>query len=445
MPPEKRKKKKEKKGMIVFMLSVKNFIPKKILVLQQRQLGDVIVSTPVFSVLRKRFPHAHIALFTEDKCLPLVLHDPNIDSFEIIYKQGARGFLASFFASLRLYFGIAFRGYDLVVSMQQLPRCQMATFFSFARVRLAFYPRHAYRKVLYNLYPLEKEYAGYVGDIRPQILTPLGIEPTYEKPCLYLTEEERERGRYILSSVGIATLDSLDRVATLDSPDRLVTVDSLDSVATSNTEDRADAADEFPAFITLDATHKHDRNRWAHYKDLVKCILDAYPDFFIFLLRAPGEEEQLREILELDPKRVVMPEKAPSIRESMACMSYASFHIGNTSAPAHMAVALGVPCLVVLARTHSEWHCPPHDQYAGRARQVEVRLGAGILENYLQDIAQQQNTQEVLVSDIQRDTISQQDAVRADTVQADPHAALNLISPKMVMDVFDDLVKNPHY
>ena len=445
MPPEKEKKKKRKQGMIVFMLSVKNFIPKKILVLQQRQLGDVIVSTPVFSVLRKRFPCAHIALFTEDKCLPLVLHDPNIDSFEIIYKQGARGFLASFFASLRLYFGIAFRGYDLVVSMQQLPRCQMATFFSFARVRLAFYPRHAYRKVLYNLYPLEKEYVGYVGDIRPQILTPLGIEPTYEKPCLYLTEEEKGRGRDILFSVGIDSLDSSVSVATVDSAARVVTVDSFDRVATSTTEERGNLAGKFPAFITLDATHKHERNRWAHYKDLVKCILDAYPDFFIFLLRAPGEEEQLREILELDPRRVVMPEKAPSIRESMACMSYASFHIGNTSAPAHMAVALGVPCLVVLARTHSEWHCPPHDKYVGRAKQVEVRLGEGILEDYLQDIAQQRNQQEVLVSAIQGNEISQTDAVRAGTVQADPHAALNLISPKMVMDVFDDLVKNPHY
>lgn len=359
------------------MKDIANFTPKRILILQQRQLGDVIVSTPVFSLLRKKFPHAHIALFTEDKCLPLVQHDPHIDSFEIVRKQGTQGF----FEQWNLYFGILQKKYDLVVAMQQLPRCQLATLFSFAKVRLSFYPRHAYRKLLYNVYSNEIGSTDYVGDTRPQILAPLGIESSFEKPCLYLKDEEKEKGLEILSSIGI-------------------TANSM--------------------FMTLDATHKHERNRWAHYKELVKEILATYPEMFVFVLRAPGEERQLKEIIEIDSKRVIMPKKAPTIRESMACMSYAFLHIGNTSAPAHMATALNVPCLVVLARTSAEWHCPPKNQYKGRAKQLEVRLEEGILENYFQEIALKK-------------------------IEADPHAALNLISPAMVMEKVHELLKNPYY
>ena len=38
--------------------------PKRILVCQQRQLGDVLLTTPVFYLLKQRFPQAEIRKFT---------------------------------------------------------------------------------------------------------------------------------------------------------------------------------------------------------------------------------------------------------------------------------------------------------------------------------------------------------------------------------------------
>ncbi len=356
-----------------------NYQPKKILVIQQRQLGDVVVSTPIFSMLKKKFPQAHIALLTEEKCFPLVESDPHIDAFHIIKKNG-------FFEALRLYWNIFIKRYDVIISMQQLARCQIASLCSLAKFRLSFYPRYSYRKLLYNIYIDERNLSGYVADIRPHILKPLGIEPSYEKTCIYLSEEEKNAGLEILKSLGIGANGQ---------------------------------------FISIDATHKHDKNRWKHYKELIEMILEKY-DYHIFLFRAPGEEVQLKEILAINSPRIIMPKNPLSIRQSMACLSYASFHIGNTSAPAHMATALNVPVLVVLARTENQWHCQPKWQYEGRARQLEVRPRDGAYEEYMAKINLHNEENEQKIA-------------------PDPQAHLNIIKPEQVLEEFDKLVEKPYY
>ena len=55
--------------------------PKRILVCQQRQIGDVLLSTPVFELLKRRVPEAELHLFTEKKCEPLLRHNPFIHAY----------------------------------------------------------------------------------------------------------------------------------------------------------------------------------------------------------------------------------------------------------------------------------------------------------------------------------------------------------------------------
>ncbi len=123
----------------------------------------------------------------------------------------------------------------------------------------------------------EHDYTSY-SKIR--ILSPLGIEPTEQKPRLYLTEEERRKAREILASLHI---------------------------------------EENTPFITLDATHKHPKRRWKYYGELVRRILADYPQFVFFVIRAPNEDEQVRHLLDIDPERVRMPANPLSLRETMAC------------------------------------------------------------------------------------------------------------------------------
>lgn len=317
-------------------------IPQNILLIQQRQLGDVVVTTPVFEAVKKAFPQAKLTFLTEPKCVPLVEKDPYLDAIITFPKHG------SFFEQLAFYRNLHKKHFDVVADLQQLPRCQLAVLFSGAKYRLSFEPRHAYRKFLYTHYEVpENTENDYTSFSKTRVLSPLGIVPKEIKPQLYVTEEEKEKAREILSVLGMT--------------------------------------EETP-FITLDATHKHPKRRWKYYEELVRAILRDYPQFKFFVIRAPGEDEQVKHLLEINPKRVLMPKNPLSLRETMACMSYASFHIGNTSAPEHMALALNIPALIILAETGAFWHYNPKNPPKGTAKQMEVRLSDEAYQEYLKNL-----------------------------------------------------------
>ena len=112
------------------MKDLSSFQPKRILVCQQRQIGDVLLATPVFQLLKQRFPEAELHLFTEAKCEPLLRHNPFIDKFHLVEKKG-------FLAELAFYRKVARHGFDMVLNLQNLPRCRMMTLLSGAPVRLS--------------------------------------------------------------------------------------------------------------------------------------------------------------------------------------------------------------------------------------------------------------------------------------------------------------------
>lgn len=355
---------------------------KSILVIQQRQLGDVVVTTPVFEAVKKTFPEAKLTFLTEEKCVPLVAHDPYLD--EIITFPKNKGLIGQ----LAFYLRLKSRYFDAAADLQQLPRCQLAMLFLRAKYRLSFAPRHAYRKILYTHCSVpENTGTDYTSFSKMRVLSPIGLVPCELKPKLYVLDREKNEAKGILDSLGIDG----------DTP-----------------------------FITLDATHKHPKRRWKYYKELVSAILERYPNFVFFVIRAPGEDEQVRHLLEIDPKRVRMPEKPLSLRQTMACMSFASLHIGNTSAPQHMALALNIPSLIVLSETASFWHFNPKNPPAGTARQVEVRLSDEEYETYRKNLQ-----------------LFREGRLKDFTPEEFP--LINCITPEKALQKFEELLSSPFY
>lgn len=356
--------------------------PQNILVIQQRQLGDVVVTTPVFEAVKKAFPQAKLTLLTEPKCVPLIEKDPYLDAVITFPKH------AGFLKQIAFYWNLHKKHFDVVADMQQLPRCQLATLFSGATYRLSFAPRHCYRKLLYTHCAVpENTEEDYTSFSKTRVFASLGLVPEEMKPKLYVTEEEKEKACEILSGLGI----------------------------TENTP-----------FITLDATHKHPKRRWKYYEELVQIILTKYPQFKFFIIRAPGEDEQVRHLLEVDLHYVCMPQKPLSLRQTMACMSFASFHIGNTSAPQHMALALNIPSLIILAETGAFWHYNPKNPPKGTAKQVEVRLSEEAYQEYLKNLQAYQ-------------------AGKNPDFVPEEYPLINCITADKAAEKFAELVTSPYY
>jgi heptosyltransferase-2/heptosyltransferase-3 len=277
----------------------------RILVLQQRQIGDVLMATPAIELLARRFPKAHIHVFTEKKCAPMLENNPHVHTIWPVDKESLPTLLHEF----AFYRKVAAQRFDLVVNFQQLPRCRAVVALSRAPVRLSHSPPWYLRPLYTHWTQPEPTYA---AAYKVGALEPLGIRWQGERPRIYLTDEERASAEALLASLGLGG----------------------------------------KAFISVDVTHKRVTRRWPgrHYAALVDMLAEEMPDLHFFLPYGPGEEEEVRAVREMCAckERVAVPVQQLKLRELPACLERASLHLGNCSSPRHMAVALEIPTFTIL-------------------------------------------------------------------------------------------------
>ena len=299
------------------MKDLSSFQPKRILVCQQRQIGDVLLATPVFQLLKQRFPQAEIHLFTEAKCEPLLRHNPFIDKFHLVEKKG-------FLGELAFYRKVAKHGFDMVFNLQNLPRCRMMTLLSGAPVRLSM-KTGSWRDWIYTHTAEEKP--GYASESKVSLLAPLGIEWNGEAPGIFFTDEERAEARSILSSCGFADGQKL---------------------------------------IVIDSTHRRQSKRWPaeRYAEVIRLLSEHDASMAFLLLRGPGEDDDIAALRQLclergvENSKLLVPVPLPNIRLSAACIAEASLIIGNCSSPRHMAAAVGTPSVVIPGASGTAWRYP---------------------------------------------------------------------------------------
>ena len=295
------------------------FSPRKILVCQLRQIGDVVLSTPVFSLLAKLYPDAAIHALTEQKCVPILENNPNIARIWPLDKQA----LKPFWREIAFYKQIEAEGFELVVDLQRLPRCQRAVFFSRAPVRLASNTPWYLRWLYTHSTRFDQAYGCYAVEIKAAALAPLGIRWNGERPTIRLTDEEKKNAKAYLASQGLAPEHTL---------------------------------------VAVDATHRRDVRRWSdkYFAQLLSMAAAERPDLRFQLIYAPGEEGIVDTIAAASPttKHLLPKGRFLSLREMAACVGEARLLFGNCSAPRHIAVALDIPSLSVQGPTSTGWVFP---------------------------------------------------------------------------------------
>lgn len=299
-----------------FMKNIPSSIkPKRILVCQLRQIGDVLLSTPAIRLLSERFPDASVHVLTEKKCTPVLENNPHIGHIWAIDKAA----LHNPFKALRFYAGVSHDDYDLIVDFQQLPRCKWVVLFSRAPIKLTYSPPW-YNRLLYTHWiPM---IGGYAAKSKASILRMLDITWGGERPELYLTEKEK------------AFAETFVERHSLTAP-----------------------------FITVDPSHRRETRRWPadHYAGLISLLKERYPALRAVIMYGPGELPLARRVAELAGDAAVVPESMLSIREMAAVQRLATLHIGNCSAPRHLAVSVGTPSLTIQGATTRGWLYPSEE------------------------------------------------------------------------------------
>ena len=157
----------------------------KILLIRLRRIGDVIMTTPALSILRKNFPRAFISYVVEEPYKELVEDHPHVDEvLALPENQNTRGLLR-FIRSIRK------QGFDAVLDFHSGPRASWITFFSGAKLKVGY--RIKYRNFIYHISVPRNRKNGFYHSVENHInlVKALGVQVSAIPP-LSLPRPKRE-------------------------------------------------------------------------------------------------------------------------------------------------------------------------------------------------------------------------------------------------------------
>ena len=114
---------------------------RRVLVVRMRHLGDVLLTSPVFTQLKKVLPTAEIDVFINQESLPMLEGHPAISRY-FLYDRRKKvlGFFKKIAYEVSLLLAVRRAKYDLVLNLTEGDRGALIALFSGARLRVGFDP-----------------------------------------------------------------------------------------------------------------------------------------------------------------------------------------------------------------------------------------------------------------------------------------------------------------
>jgi len=303
-----------------------DFTPEKILLIQFRQIGDVLLSAPAAEVLKANFPGAKIDFLTQAPSNQALERNPAIDEV-LIYENGK---------PLKWLFEIRRRRYDLVIDLMSNPRSAFVTAISGARIKAG--PAYTYSAWAYNLkLKLGSGQREYNPFFKIDLLSQLGLTRVfYPYPKCYPADED-------LAWAQAAARD-------LRKAD-----DHRPSGGGTKDEDRK--------LIAFSPASRRITRQWPaeHYARLAALVVQK-TKAAVLVLWGPGEKALAESIVRMaaEPGVMLSPETA-TLSKLSALLKQTELLVANCNGAKHIAQASGIPTLGVYGSSRPESWTPPDD------------------------------------------------------------------------------------
>lgn len=289
--------------------------PKKILLIQLKQLGDVLMCTPAIDALARRFPHAQIHLLTMAPADQLVAANEQVSQVWLFPKKGA-------LQSFRLIGQLKAERFDLVVDFYNKPISAMITRLSGAPRRIG-YARKS-RAWAYTEPLTPRPSSPYSAAERLALTEPLGTAQDQLQLHFPVGRDDQQRA--------LALLESLNW-----DPDR--------------------------PLLTLSPVSRQPYKVWpaARFAQVAERLCGEWDAQLLFLW-GPNEEGFVEAVRREMTLKDLGDYAVPSLSETKALLDLADFHLGNDNGPMHFAIAAGCPSLAVFGKPLAENWMPPQAQ-----------------------------------------------------------------------------------
>ena len=161
----------------------------RILVIQHKMIGDVLVSSIICNNLRKAYPNAQIDYLVNDNTVAVLKGNPNISNL-IIFDKKAQN---SFFELIKFAFQIRKNKYDIVIDAYSKLQSWIITLLSGAKQKISYQKTGRTFLYDYNI-PLAKNPSSNFGlaiERRLSLLSPLNLTISIDPfPKVFLDQEE---------------------------------------------------------------------------------------------------------------------------------------------------------------------------------------------------------------------------------------------------------------
>lgn len=177
----------------------------KILIIQQKRIGDVLTSTILSNNLKEKYPEATIDFMCYANCVDVLLENPSISNIIVLEEKVRKNYLSLF----KFIFKIRKAKYDVVIDAYSKLETNLITLFSGAKDKVSY--KKGYSKIFYN-HNIERTPISTNTTIglaiinRLKLLSPfIKEEITNYKPKIFLTPAEINSAKETLKSYPLKT------------------------------------------------------------------------------------------------------------------------------------------------------------------------------------------------------------------------------------------------
>lgn len=286
----------------------------KILIIQQKMIGDVLTTSNLFEVIKKQHPNAILHYVVNKHTIPVIENNPFIDELKVVLPETEKSFakVIAFSKALKQ------ENYDAVVDVYGLYCSNLISLFCGAKQKIAkkkWYTQFIYTDLIKEL-KTPKTNAGLAIENRLRYIAPLDIKPTIVNPKIYLTQKEIEDTKALLINADVD----------LNAPLYMISVLGSDETKTYPFEHMAKV---------LDATVKTKPNAQVLFNYIPSQLEDAKA---IYNLCSPETQQQIK--LDVFGK---------SLRAFMCITHFCDALIGNEGGAVNMAKALNIATFTIFS------------------------------------------------------------------------------------------------
>ena len=170
----------------------------KILIIQNKMIGDVLTSSILFEVLKQKYPTSELHFMINPKTVSVLENNPFIDKYIYLNINTVQN-VVKFYIFL---ISIKKEHYDAVIDVYGKFNSALISLFSKAQIKSAYskkYTSFIYSHTFKRLKKPENN-ASLAIENRIKLLAPLNVEFTNISPKIYLTTKETDASRQFLEN-----------------------------------------------------------------------------------------------------------------------------------------------------------------------------------------------------------------------------------------------------